>query len=833
MICARVILAALLCLAAPLAAQPGAAQAPLARAEAAIAAAKAQMMADPRAAQAHSAAALSALGQVPASRASRIAEATARWLQAEAAIGLNRLDEAERSAAAALALAERYAPQTKLHGDILRARGAVAGLSGKVTEALAAYQGAHRIFGAAKETRSQAIALLDIGTIYWEAGDYERVIRYLEDANELYTADPAFSIGTHNTLGETFRKLKRAREAEAEFGKALVAARKLGSPLLQARILSNLATAQIDGGRLAAAERTATRALALANGSEAREWRPQVLGVLALVADRRGDTARAVTLLDQTFAGLSPEATDVSFKDFHELAAKAFAAAGRHELALAHMRAFYRLEREALDLMASASGQLMSARFDYANQTLRIAQLKQGQLARDVKIERQRTRFRTILFTAITIAGAIVLALTLAAFFSLRRSRDQVRAANAGLAAVNADLEKALRAKSEFLAMTSHEIRTPLNGILGMTQVLLTSSDLAGVMREQVELVQDAGETMKSLVDDLLDVGKMEHGDSDVQLAPTRLRPVLENAARLMAVKAQSQGLAFSVDLAAVPALTMTDGARVRQIVSNLLVNAIKFTPTGSVDLSARITDDRAALVLEVRDTGIGIAPQQHALIFEPFHQVDCGTTRRFSGTGLGLTICRNLAAALGGSIAVESELGAGSCFRLTLPLAAGDSDSDDGSADAHTNGLDKAARPQSLAAARVLMLEPNLLKQSMLINMVEPHAGAASAVASLGEALEAIENGRCDHVLVSAAALPGERDARLAQLNRLLAAAQERAVIASVLVAADEDLPLAEATPTLPAERVLTKPLSAKQLVAGLQAAYAAAPAAVADQAA
>ncbi|MBC7159337.1 MAG: tetratricopeptide repeat protein [Porphyrobacter sp.] len=772
--------------------------------------AKSAIMTDPEAALARSDVALQRAAALPG-REGAIGRATALWLKVEASIGLHRPAEAKALLEAALPLVERHAPRTKLHGDLMRARGGTAALDNDLQGALRAYLEAYRIFRAAGEKRSQALALRDIGELYWQAGDYRRMLRYYEQSHELYDEDPFLSLTSHNNRGEALRKLGRRQEAEQEFRAALANARALDSSLLEMRILNNLALIEAELGRFADAQRDAARALRLGAGSDAAAWRPYVYGTLGKIAAARGDGDRAAAFFDRAFAGADLARTDSLYMEIHEAAARLYDQRGDARRALAHLKAFARLEGEARDLTASVSSQLLAARFDYANQNLRIAQLKQGQLERDVKIERQRVRFRTTLFSGLAVAGAILLALVTVAFLSIRRSRNEVRAANAVLTEVNLELEKALKAKTEFLAMTSHEIRTPLNGILGMTQVMLANPQLGSQAREQVQLVQGAGQTMRALVDDILDVAKMETGEVTVSLEPTRLRPILEDAVALWAGEAAAKGLALEADLAELPEWVETDGDRVRQIVFNLLSNAIKFTPAGHVRLTAHC--DRAAgqLALAVEDSGIGIAADEQARVFDAFHQVDSAMTRQFSGTGLGLAICRNLAAALGGSIALASVPGEGSRFTVTLPLR-------------EVEQPAPPARAVTLAQATVAALDGNEMKRAMIKGLIEPHVHRVLDAGGGAAALDLLARDGVDALLIDAASVaPAEADLatdRLGPLAALLGAAAERQVATIVLLAPDGALPL-DAVAALSPTALLLKPAKGGDLLRALRAAF------------
>ncbi|RYY42044.1 MAG: tetratricopeptide repeat protein, partial [Sphingomonadales bacterium] len=358
--------------ASPAAAQPRPAPVPhsasYTRFEAAVAEAKTAMMGDPEQALAKSEIALARARELAPSAQREIAIATAEWLKGESFMFLNQSDKAVPAIKAALERVERSAPRSKLHGDLMRSRGAIAAMKGNAVAAMEDYQRAHDIFREAGEVRSQAIALQDIGQIYSDAGDYARTLEYYSQAAELYDKEPAFRLTSHNNRAEVLRKLGRYGEAEADFREALKSARELKSPLLEVRILSNLAAAQVEGGKFDAAQRTIDEALRLSRSGEAAGWKPFVLGAAAQVAVARSNLPLAAELLKQAFAGAEFATTTLQFREFHELAAGVFEKLGDQQLALAHLKAFQRLDSEARNLTASTSSQLMAAKFDFQNQ---------------------------------------------------------------------------------------------------------------------------------------------------------------------------------------------------------------------------------------------------------------------------------------------------------------------------------------------------------------------------------------------------------------------------------------------------------------------------------
>ncbi len=779
----------------------------------ALAEAKTAVMANPEQALGKADAAIREAKRITDPRQAALAEATASWVKAEAYLNVNKPKEAAPLVASGLKLSERLAPKAKLHGDLLRSKGGIEAVSGDIQGALAVYQSAFDVFRSAGETRSQAITLQDIGMMYWEAGDYPRALRYYEQAIDLYSGDPSFLLSTHNNKGEVLRKLGRRAEAEREFQIALASAQALDSPVLSVRILENIALVQAEQKKLVDAERTVRRATLLAQSGEAASWRPFVVAVAAKVAAERGNYVQAGALLNEAFAGVNLAATELPYKEFHELAADVFERLGDKDRALTHLKAFRRLDTESRNLTASASSQLMSARFDFANQNLAISQLKRGQLERDVKLERQRSRFKTTVFSGVLAAVTVILALLAYGFVSLRRSRNETRAANRVLTEVNTKLESALKAKTDFLATTSHEIRTPLNGILGMTQILLTNRTLVGEMREQVQVVHGAGETMRALVDDILDVAKMETGELAIAHVSTDVQRILEEATLLWSGQASAKGLTLESDIVGAPDAMMTDAVRLRQIVFNLLSNAVKFTPSGSVTLRCWIEPSDMAhasslLKIQISDTGIGIPDDQLAKVFEPFHQVDAGTSRQFSGTGLGLSICRNIVQAMGGTLVAESSLGGGSTFTLSVPAVL---------------PIIEQASGQSVddvpveTQNRFVLVEGNALHQAVMRTVLEPNFPDLEVVEDGEAAIRAFERGAVQHLLIEARSANIAGLSPLASLRALVVLGHEAGARVTVLLAASEELAVGDVA-QIGADQIVLKPVSGSKLLAFLR---------------
>ncbi|MBX3565295.1 MAG: tetratricopeptide repeat protein [Sphingomonas sp.] len=737
--------------------------------EAAFKRAKQSMMSDPDGTLREIAAAEALAQRIGDTRQRTLALATAHWLAAEAHLRSNAPDKAGPMLAEALRMIQSVREPIKLRGDLLMSQGAYFMQSDKAAQALKNFQDAFEVFNKAGEPRSQAIALQNIALLYSAANDNDSAEKYFKRAAGAYSGDPALSVSLHNNRGNVLMVLERYSEAEAEYNAGLALVRSMDNPLLEARVLGNLARNQVEARKFTAAQATLSRGFALTKGVGASAMRRHLLATAARLAADQGDLARARRLIDECFAGLDLKDTGVELRTAHLYAYRIYREIGDLRTALTHMEALRRLNDEAAKVATTTSAALSAAKFDFQGKELEIEKLNSEQL-------RKTAQFQRTLFLSIGLATLIVIAALAWGLLTMRRSRNKVAAANIELGESNAALEKALKAKTEFLATTSHEIRTPLNGILGMTQVMLSDPKLDPQTRDRIGIAHSAGVTMRALVDDILDVAKIETGNLTVETTPMDLRAMLQDVTRMWQEQAVAKGLAFRLELTHAPCWIMSDAGRLRQIVFNLLSNAIKFTEKGAVTVRAIDEGEGAArrLKLVIADTGIGIPADKFDDIFESFRQVDTSTTRKFGGTGLGLTICRNLAQALGGDIHVESNEGQGSRFIVDLPLVPAE-------APAAVEG------PGAATGNSMLILDRNPIARSMLKTLFEPRVATLRFAASPEEARIMLGDGGVTHLLIDEATAKAGEDEVMATIQMLAAAAGDAAITVLWLKPEDE----------------------------------------------
>ena len=390
------------------------------------------------------------------------------------------------------------------------------------------------------------------------------------------------------------------------------------------------------------------------------------------------------------------------------------------------------------------------------------------------------------------------------------------RANEEALAAARDAAEAAGRARGEFLAVMSHEIRTPMNGILGVAGLLMDMK-LGEMERGYVRILLDSGNHLLQLINDILDFTRLDAGRLELEESAFDLPALLRGTVDLLTSEARAKGLALSLEIApSLPARVVGDARRLRQVLLNLLGNAVKFTATGGVRLAAtRIgtTDGHIRVGFAVADTGIGIPPDALGKLFTEFTQVDSSISRRFGGSGLGLAISRRLAERMGGTISAESTQGAGSTFRFEVTLREAGADA------APAPALADPPAAASPGVLRVLVAEDNATNRLVVMRMLERMGHTVEAVENGREAVAAVARGAYDVVLM---------DMMMPEMDGLAATAAIRALpgarahtpilgLTAAAMRADEEACLAAGM-----DDFATKPINAERLAGAIARARA-----------
>src|SRR5437868_541915 len=362
------------------------------------------------------------------------------------------------------------------------------------------------------------------------------------------------------------------------------------------------------------------------------------------------------------------------------------------------------------------------------------ARARAGEIVR-VEVERRRKDGHHI---QVRLSAAAVKAADEGALVALYEDIGDRKAAELAMRAARDLAERVARARSAFLANMSHEIRTPMNAVLGFVELVL-DTELAPEQRRALELVRSSSEALLTILNDILDYSKIEAEHLDLESIPFDLPKVVHATATLLAVRAREKHLELIVDVPPeVPHLVRGDPTRLRQVLVNLIGNAIKFTEAGEVAVAASVVQrdaDRASVQFRVRDTGIGIAADAQGTIFQEFTQADASMTRRFGGTGLGLAISRRLVGLMGGELTVTSEVGRGSEFAFTLPLPL----------EASAPGVVARGRVASLGGRRLLVVDDNETNRRILRDMLGAEGIAVQEAPRAAAGLEALRRAKRD----------------------------------------------------------------------------------------
>jgi signal transduction histidine kinase/DNA-binding response OmpR family regulator len=584
------------------------------------------------------------------------------------------------------------------------------------------------------------------------AGDVEGAVALYEDAWTLIEDQPEEWIHflVLNNLGSALNDIGRTEEARVALAHALAVAEALDNPRAISSARLNLAEALARAAELEEAERLAAAGLAEARELGLKYFEINGLQALALVARGRGDLARSAALAGEALEIAEEEGNASYLKEVHELLADVSEQLGDHQAALAHLRAFERLRDEVYSSQERRESALLRTELGLARTEREIEGLRRDQEISSLLMSRDRQTLRLLAMGSIL--GLVALTIMALLYREQARAKQVAEARARELAESEERANAANAAKSEFIAVMSHEIRTPLNGVIGMAQVL-AGEEMRPAQREQVSAILESGRMLMTILNDVLDLSKIEAGKLTITRVSEDIRTSLRGLVSLWTPRAKEKRSTLLLTIGeGTPDLLVFDPVRVRQCVSNLISNAVKFTDGGTIAVAVRVRaekDGTAIVTIDVADTGIGMSEEVQAKLFGSFVQADESTSRRFGGTGLGLSITRRLARMMDGDVSVESSPGAGSTFTLTFRagFAAGSA----AQATPASSGEIEVCDPAGLSGKRLLVVDDNKVNRDLARHLLGP-AGAAVWEAQNGQqALAMLDERRFDLVLLDA----------------------------------------------------------------------------------
>jgi len=682
-------------------------------------------------------------------------------------VGESDLDAAERELSRALELARAEADPARIV-RALNGIGNVHNLRGDFLQALNTFVEALHLVEQSDGVIDGDRTLNHLAHVHSRLGDLERSLHYHQRFAESAEAsgDPLRIATAYNNTGVLQRENGDYTGALRALRKSLPPARRSGSKRTLSRSLTNIGLTFMRMNRSRRAIRFCELALHVNQGIDNPMGDLDALRTQGAALARLEELERAAEVLEHARAIAEEHQLPMELKGCYGQLAEIYRALGRFEQAYEHLDKMHDLSEELFD--AEKARLFSEAETRHKSE---IYQLKNVKLAAaNIEISKQRAL--------------------------LERARDEAQAAD--------------RAKSEFLAVMSHEVRTPLNGVIGMAD-LLKATGLSGDQNEYVETIRMSGEALLSVLNDILDFSKSEAGKMRIESAEFDLVSSLRDLVATLEPSAARRDLKLVCRLAPnLPPAVRGDWKRIRQILLNLLDNAMKFTRAGRIDLEVTTVEeesDACHVSFTIKDTGIGISDEIQRRIFEPFVQADSSTTREFGGTGLGLVICRRLVEIMGGSIGVESELGSGSSFWFTIRL--------------HPHGGDRetaAPRGADLEGLRALVVEEHPAQQVVAAHMLSGWGMRVQCVADATEALDeigkALDAGEPYALALIDRRLPGTSGLELGRLLRADRTADLPLILMSAVVRKDD----AERARESGFGAYLAKPLAAARVLAALR---------------
>jgi signal transduction histidine kinase/ActR/RegA family two-component response regulator len=549
------------------------------------------------------------------------------------------------------------------------------------------------IFEEINEQRGVAVLFGSLGMINQQKGEYELALEYLTKNIDIFN-----SLGDYLSLAESYLIMG---QLDKQFGRADEAIEKLNNALFYAETSKDLNN------------------------------KTMILIELGLMSLELKNYPDAVAHLDEAL--LLAQSLEVKENEMgvHDAFTKLYKETGEIDKSLAHLEDYNKIRDQLYPLSHGEELLKIQNQFEVERRESELNSLRRIQAENNLKMERESTRLNTAIAAIIFV---VMLVVVMAIRYNAKaNAAKQMAHHNGQLLEIGKELENVSKVKSDFLANTSHEIRTPLNGILGMV-TLLSQSSMSGTQKEQVRAIELSGKKLLDLVNDLLDLTKIEAGKIEINYAPMNIASSIATELAIWDEMAKADNLELKVNISDdLPFKVTGASARIVQVLTNLVGNAVKFTQSGSVKLSISIEKDfgQEVLVLfEVEDTGIGIAEDKLDILFERFSQIDSGFSRSFQGTGLGLAISRDLVRIMNGSIGVDSIEGEGSSFWFRLPMHINDRDKPRNEVELNVYNSKKS---NELQVFNILVAEDNAINQAVIKGMLE-HLGHNAIFVNNGE---------------------------------------------------------------------------------------------------